>query len=190
MVAAAALLRPLFEERGIVLPDSFRIACGWPLGRQSGTTGRSHAIGQCFAQRASKDGTSEIFVSPELDKAFSVLPVLVHELIHAADDCVSGHRGPFRKMAITVGLHGPMRSTYAGPELRARLNALSTELGPYPHASLDASQAHKKQGTRLIKVVCDRASHGYSCWTTRMWLDEGTPTCVCGSRMSEVTRRR
>ena len=42
----AALLRPLFEEQGMRLPESLRISCGWPLGRRSGGQGRSLAIGQ------------------------------------------------------------------------------------------------------------------------------------------------
>jgi hypothetical protein len=182
------MLRPLFDEKGITLPTSLRIACGWPLGRRLGRQGRSHAIGQCFVQKASSDGSSEIFISPELDNGVTVAAVLVHELIHAADDCRNGHRAPFRKMAIGVGLAGPMRATHAGPELRERLNALCIELGPYPHARLDATLVSRKQGTRLIKVVCNRASCRYSVWTTRTWLDLGTPTCVCGSRMSEIAR--
>jgi len=187
--AAATMLRPSFEEENIVLPASFRIACGWPLGRQRGSRGSSHAIGQCWAQRASKDGCSEIFISPELDDPCAVTAVLVHELIHAADDCQHGHRGPFRKMATAIGLCGPMRSTYAGPDLRERLNVLCGHLGPYPHARLDATQVARKQGTRLIKVVCKRTDCGYSVWTTRMWLDLGTPICVCGSGMSEGWRK-
>ena len=118
--ATATMLRPLFDEKGITLPTSLRIACGWPLGRRLGRQGRSHAIGQCFVQKASSDGSSEIFISPELDNGVTVAAVLVHELIHAADDCRNGHRAPFRKMAIGVGLAGPMRATHAGPEPKAR----------------------------------------------------------------------
>jgi hypothetical protein len=189
LLSAAEMLRPLFEEKEILLPRAFRIACGWPLGRRRGSQGRSHALGQCWPHRASKDGSSEIFISPELDDAIVVLGVQVHELIHAADDCRNGHRGPFRKMALAMGLCGPMRSTEPGPDLRGPLNVLSNQLGPYPHARLDATQRPGKQSTRLIKVVCDRQSHGYAFWTTAMWLDEGTPTCVCGSCMSRVARK-
>jgi len=189
LLAAAELLRPLFVDKGIPLPDAMRIACGWPLGRRRGSPGRSHTIGQCFTRKASGDGTSEIFISPELDDAVTVLGVMIHEFIHAADDCRNGHRGPFRKMALSIGLRGPMRSTRPGPELAERLNDLSKQLGPYPHARLDAAQVPGKQTTRLIKVVCDRQAHGYATWTTRRWLDDGTTTCPCGSSMSEVTRR-
>ena len=113
----------------------------------------------------------------------------MHEFIHAVDDCRNGHKGPFRKMALAMGLCGPMRATHPGPELTERLNVLSDQLGPYPHARLDATEIPGKQSTRLIKFVCNRPGHRYSAWTTRMWLDEGTPTCVCGSKMSEVVRK-
>jgi hypothetical protein len=181
------LLRPLFWDRNIILPDNLRVSCGWP--RAHGRQG-SLAIGQCFARQASRDTTSEIFISPVLDDAVDVGAVLVHELIHAWDDCRHGHRGPFRKAALAVGLQGKMRATTAGPELKERLNALCSHLGPYPHAKLDSSQVAGKQKTRLMKVVCDRNGCNYCFWTTRFHLDRGTPTCVCGSRMSEIARRR
>jgi hypothetical protein len=186
LLCATESIQPLFTEKGIALPEVVRIACGFPRWSR----GASHAIGQCWPHRASGDGASEIFISPALDDPIKVAEVLIHELIHAADDCRSGHRGPFRKMAVAVGLNGPMRATHAGPELRERLNALSARLGPYPHSRLDAHQNPGKQSTRLVKVVCNRPSHGYSLWTTRMWLDEGTPTCPCGSRMSQIARTR
>jgi len=125
-----------------------------------------------------------------LDDAFEVTEVLCHELIHAALDCEDGHGPRFRKLAVAIGLEGPMRSTHAGPELRECLNVLCAELGPYPHARLDPTQGLKKQSTRLIKVVCNRAPNEcFAFWTTRKHLDLGTPTCWCGSTMSEVTRR-
>lgn len=186
--AAVTLLKSLFLDKGIALPDSLRIACGWPLLGQRGGRGQSHRLGQCWRQIASADGASEIFITPEIDDGCNVLQVLSHELIHSADDCRNGHRGPFRKMAIAIGLRGPMRSTHAGPELRERLNGLCRQLGLYPHARLDPTQ-HRKQGTRLIKVICDRPGHRYSVWTTRVWLDVGTPICPCGSTMSEITRK-
>jgi hypothetical protein len=189
LMAASGRLRSLFEEKGFLFPPSLRVSCGWPLRAQRLSRGGSHAIGQCWPQRASEDGSHEIFISPQIDDPCAVLATLVHELVHAADDCQNGHRGPFRKMAISLGLSGPMRSTCAGPELRERLNVLSSHLGQYPHARLDGTQLNKKKATRLIKVVCERSSCRYAFWTTRMWLDVGTPTCVCGSRMSEIARR-
>jgi hypothetical protein len=180
-------LSPVFRQAGIILPAKVRIAPGWPLNRRAGKKTKSEAIGQCWARRCSADGTSEIFVSPVLDDGVEVGATLIHELIHAVDNCEHGHRGPFRKMALAVGLTGKMRATTAGPELKERLNAVIGEIGPYPHARLDADQAQGKQRTRLVKVICRRCK--YAIWTTRMWLDMGTPTCVCGGQMIEVARQ-
>lgn len=172
---------PLFAENGIYLPPNVRAACGWP---RLGGASTKHTIGQCWVTRLSGDNTSEIFISPILENPVEVAAVLVHELIHAADDCRHGHKGPFRRMALAVGLRGPMRSTTPGPELARRLNALCAQIGPYPHARLTDTGNANKQGTRLRKVVCGGC--GYAIYTTRLWLNVGTPTCVCGSRMSEV----
>lgn len=109
-----------------------------------------------------------------------MLDVLVHELVHAADDCRSGHKGAFRRLATAIGLTGRMTATVAGPELAARLHALAEELGPYPHAALDASM-RKKQSTRMLKVVCPDC--GYAVRTTNKWLEIGVPTCPCGTEM-------
>jgi len=48
---------------------------------------------------------------------------------------------------------------------------------------LTHSNAAKKQGCRLLKVVCEC---GCVVRMTRKWLDEvGPPTCGCGSAMVE-----
>jgi hypothetical protein len=187
--SAVENLRLDLLEKEIRLPEKIRVAPGWPL-NTGGARGQSRVVAQCWASQASRDGRSEIFIAPTLDDGLSVTEALCHELIHSADDCKHGHRGPFRQMALAIGLEGPMRSTRAGPALRERLNALCSELGPYPHAALDPTQVVRKQSTRLIKVVCySDPDHCYAFWTTRVHLDVGTPTCVCGGRMVEVTRR-
>lgn len=73
-----------------------------------------------------------------------------------------------------------MRATVAGPELKERLNALSAELGPYPHAGLNLGAGRKKQGTRMLKCVC--GSCGYTARTTGKWIETlGAPLCPCNS---------
>lgn len=67
--------------------------------------------------------------------------------------------------------------------MTARLTELIEVNGPYPHAQLDPSctDGKKKQGTRMIKVVCP--SCGYTVRTTAKWLEVGLPTCPCGEDM-------
>ena len=70
-----------------------------------------------------------------------MLVSLLHELIHAADDCTSGHRGAFAEAATRLGFEGPMTQTPPGIELTAEVITLAEALGPLPHAKLDPATA-------------------------------------------------
>jgi hypothetical protein len=138
-----------------------------------------------------------------------MLVSLLHELIHAADDCASGHKGAFAEAATRLGFEGPMTRTPPGVELTAEVITLAEALGPFPHARLDPTMAdvpapvppagspaptpdpggkvHSgpgKQGTRMIKLTA-AACCGYSVRTTRKWLDQGYPLCPHGQPMNE-----
>lgn len=177
LVAAVEAFEDLFSEIGETIP-SVRVSVGWPGGR-----GRKAAtIGQCWASSASADGIAQVFISPVLEDAAVVLSTLVHEIVHAVDDCESGHRGRFAKMAKALGLVGPMTATTAGDDLAARLAEIADGLGAYPHAALaraaDSAEGPKKQGTRMLKVQCPES--GYIVRTTAKWLEEvGEPLCPC-----------
>jgi len=94
-----------------------------------------------------------------------------------------GHKGKFPRLAKAIGLEGKMTATTAGETLAARLRAMTDAIGPYPHAELTHSNAPKKQGCRLLKVVCEC---GCVVRMTRKWLDEvGPPTCGGGGEMVE-----
>jgi hypothetical protein len=173
-------LRPDFEKIELPLPEKLHISVGFGYGakRESLTI-----LGECWSSRASEDGVNHIFISPEINDAAMVLATLVHELVHAADDCKSGHKGTFAKAAKALGLTGKMTATVAGAELREKLRALAKGIGPYSHATLypmgapilpkaepkdeeaeegaeeapeetPVSSGPKKQGTRMIKVAC------------------------------------
>ncbi|CCQ44630.1 putative uncharacterized protein [Pseudarthrobacter siccitolerans] len=177
LVAAVAALTPLFEELGEKVP-TVRVSVGWP-----GGNGRKNSvIGQCWATGASADKVAQLFISPVLDDAVRVLDVLTHELVHAVDDCQSGHKGRFAKIAKALGLEGKMTATVAGDDLKAKLEEIVEELGEYPHAALANAQGAdgpKKQTTRMMKVECAEGS-GYKARMTRQWLEEfGAPICPC-----------
>jgi hypothetical protein len=177
LVAAIEALRPVFAEVGEDVP-TVRVSVGWPGGRGKKNT----TIGQCWSKAASKDGVAALFISPVLDDASRVLDVLAHEVIHAIDDCQSGHKGRFAKIAKGIGLEGAMTATVAGEALKARLDEMAADLGEYPHAAMvnpAAKQGEPKQTTRMLKVECAEGS-GYLVRMTRKWLDEyGTPSCPC-----------
>jgi hypothetical protein len=179
LATLAHKLRPQFAAYGGTLPDQLRISSGWPARRAVSRHNRH--IGECWARSASRDGTVEIFISPYLEAPLEVGCTLIHELVHAAVGVEWGHQGPFKRLALAIGLKGPMRSTHAGEVLRARLNVLITTLGPYPHARLNPMWQRHKQSTRLHKVMCQAC--GYTARITMRWLERGLPTCPCGTAM-------
>ena len=175
----AQLLGPVFFRAGFQLPANIRFSCGWP-----GCGDRQTRIGECWHSKSSADGTFEIFISPTLSDPLRVGDVLTHELCHAAVGLEAGHGPRFRCSALAVGLSGQMRATVASPALLERLSGFLQVTGPYPHARLTAAdRPTKKDGTRLLKVVCPEC--GYTVRVTRKWLDVGLPVCPCGLEMAE-----
>jgi hypothetical protein len=182
---AVVALKPLFDEIDVELPK-VRVSVGWPS--QGGLKSKGRVIGQCWKTTVATDGVAQMFLSPMLDEPLLLLATLVHELIHAVDDCESGHRGAFAKMARGIGLEGKMTATVAGKELEEKLVGIFMEqLGPFPHAAinfeeLEKERAKTKQSTRMIKLECP--ADGYIVRTTAKWLDSlGAPQCPCGEEM-------
>jgi hypothetical protein len=182
----ASLIAPVFQEAGLTLPPKVRISCGWPSSRAMATAGAtSRTVGQCWPIEASADGNTEIFVSPCIADGGEAAAILVHELCHAVDGNKNGHKAPYRRIALAVGLTGKMTATHAGPELAERLNALCQAIGQYPHATLDLDlSGRKKQGTRMLKLICPEC--GYTVRTTAKWIEAGLPTCPCGPELQQA----
>lgn len=180
LMVAVEKLRPWFAEQEYTVPANVRVSCGWPS--KSALARKSRRIGECWTFEASAAGQFEIFISPALDDSSRVLDVLIHELVHATVGLQAGHKAPFKRCATAMGLEGKMTATVAGEALKVRLNKLIEEVGKYPHGQLDKmTNGEKKQGTRLLKVVCPDC--GYTCRITQKWLDRGVPTCPEGTEM-------
>ena len=96
--SAVLELAPLFAKIGHRIP-ACRVSCGF-----ASTGVKSGHIGQCWSTRSSEDGVNQIFISPSLSAAVTVLDTLVHELVHAVDDCEHKHGKEFKKIAIGIGL--------------------------------------------------------------------------------------
>lgn len=185
--AAVDILRPRFVSVDLPLPEKLRVSCGFPAGS---ARSKGKAIGQCWVRKASESEHAEIFVSPVLAKATRVLDVLLHELIHAGDDCKSGHKGTFKRVAEHFGLEGKMTATVAGDKLNSWLESdIIAVIGEYPHSALCGSptgtSSPKKQSTRLLKAAC--VDCGYTVRVTKKWVEEaGAPLCPCNSEAMEV----
>lgn len=178
---AVGELRPLFKAAGFDVPRKVRVSVGWPGGKNP-----LKVIGQCWASSTAGDGSANIYISPLLEKPDVVLSTLVHELVHAVDDCKSQHKGAFIRIAKSVGLTGKWTATVAGPDLEARLKDTAKVLGKYPHSAVTPATKEVKQTTRMLKLECGQT--GYLVRTTRKWIDElGCPICpCCGAVMEEA----
>lgn len=178
---AVGLMRDrLFHSKGFEVPKEIRISVGFPKGSRGKGV---HSIGQCWAAAASADKHFEVFIHPELVEPTRILDVVAHEIAHVVAGHDAGHGKGFREVATKIGLSGKMTATIAGEDLILVLKDYSAFLGEYPHASLSSERGSgpKKQGTRLLKVLCPDC--GYKVRVTQKWVDIGLPTCVCGADM-------
>ena len=171
LIELATRLEVLLKEHGATLPK-YRVTCGFPS--SGGLSAKNRTIGQCWSPEASADNTTEIIIGITQDEPMRVAGVLAHEMVHAAVGVAAGHRGPFRKLALDIGLEGPMTATTEGEAFKQAVQPMLDEIGNYPHAKLDATK-RRKQGTRMIKASCTAC--GYTVRSTAKWIAIATPTC-------------
>lgn len=168
LLASDLLAQELFAPHGYRVP-SVKVSVGY-----ASTGLRSSAIGQCWSRKSAEDDTNHIFISPSLGTAYEVIDTLTHELVHAVDDCEHRHGKAFRKIALAIGLQGPMRSASAGPALKTRLESLLAKLPPYPHGRLKA--VHRRPASvPPPKAECEAC--GYKVTVPRRFLHLGPPIC-------------
>lgn len=177
--AAAQLADRLFYEEDV---PPLRISVGFPGGGSPKTR-----IAECWSTGSSEDGVNQIFISPIRGEQQSqdILGSLAHEMIHAIDDCNSGHRGNFARIARAAGFLPKLTSSiYRTAELDARLDEILEIVGPFPHAAIvsgRAADAPKTQKSRQLKLECPE--DGYIVRASQKCIDIGVPTCPCGTEM-------
>jgi hypothetical protein len=181
---ATRIISSRFAKLGYPLPSTMHLSIGFPS--RSALAKKNRRIGECWGCELSKDGAAHIFISPLLGDALDVLATLVHEHVHVVAGSKAKHGPRFRKIALAVGLTGKMTSTKPGEELTDYLQSkVLAKLPTFPHAELTATERHKKQSTRLLKVCC--AECGYTARVTRKWVVEvGTPLCPCNEEPMDV----
>jgi hypothetical protein len=167
--AAIVEIAPIFAKAGYAIPVC-KVSCGF-----TSTGVRSGHIGQCWSKKSSSDGVNQIFISPALEDPLEVLDTLVHELVHAVDDCKSGHGEGFKKIATDVGLIGPMRSAGAGQHLKQDLIRIAQALGHFPHARLLIARGASRAGIKRPGAKC--AKCGYEIVMMKRYLQYGPPIC-------------
>lgn len=172
---AIEIFRGTFRDVcGIELPNIIHVSMGLPDGKFGKGT---ETIGQCWATHRSEDGNNHVFICPTLANPVEVLNVLLHELIHVSDDCVSGHRGHFVEVMRMFGLGGKATATTPG-EMEPIFEAMIQHLGEFPHAALSIVKSKKPPTT--IKAVCPNDPDGYHVRISYKWVREaGMPYCGC-----------
>jgi hypothetical protein len=165
--SAVEVLKPIFTEKGYIVPK-VNVSCGFP------STGKDRHIGQCWAKETSEADVNEIFISPKLDDPIEVLDTLVHELVHAVDNCKHSHGAEFKKIALSIGLEGKMRQAAAGEKLKVRLKEMAIALGEYPHKKLKFYTKIRTYKPRP-RAVCKDC--GYQLNIQKKWLHYGPPLC-------------
>lgn len=108
-----------------------------------------------------------------------IAAILAHELVHAAVGISAGHGKAFKRIAIGLGLVGPMRATTPGAAFLAAVAPILATAGSLPYARLDTggeTTRPKEQATRLLKCEFERC--GYTVRIARKWLETiGAPLC-------------
>ena len=176
---AATRLRAIVEAQGASVPP-IRVSVGWSS--RLALSRRKRRVGECWPRETAGEDHAHVFVSPALAEPVEVLATLLHELCHAALRQGTGHKAPFKRLAVACGLTGKMTATVAGPELAAALAALAAELGPFDHHRLDGRR-DAKQSTRLRLWECQCEPPV----KVRVGHDEFDATCNrCGAEFARV----
>jgi predicted hydrocarbon binding protein len=152
-----------------------KVSCSWPGGGSA-----RKRIGECWARKMSQAGVNEIFISPKIEDSTRAVSILMHELAHAVDDCKSGHKAGFVKIAKSIGCVGKPTQMEPPVEVASAIaKVVSDKHGAYPHRGLDLS-SRKKQSTRMIKCECGHCSAVWRMAAKTIAQVEGEMSCpVC-----------
>jgi hypothetical protein len=157
-----------FEQLGYEVPQ-VQISCGFPS-----TGSRSNRIGECWPTSRCSGGMNEIFITPLVDNAEEVLGIIFHELVHAVDDCKSGHGKAFKTIATKIGLTGKMIHAHPGEELSKQVKLMASELGDYPHKRLITKPSSRP---RRERPYAECSECGYRVPMLKKFLEFGPPIC-------------
>ena len=94
---AMEYMRPRFAALGYEIPPvNINVGFG-SSGFRSGT--KKYTLGWCYARRMSAAWINDIYITPLVEESSVALSVLAHELVHAIDDCKSGHGETFKQIS-------------------------------------------------------------------------------------------
>lgn len=152
--AAVVLEEQLFKPVGLSVPRKTVYGVG-PVNGLRGAVSKNKTLGICIPSGMSKTGNIEVVIDISVDDKRQAVETLIHEMLHATDDCKSGHKGHFAKHYKLIGLTGKATATTMTDASWQEIEPCLNRLGDYPHAAVDLSKGRKKQTTRQKKAVCD-----------------------------------
>lgn len=167
LLEAVEKLKPVFKRQGFDVPK-VQVSCGFT------SSGKNRHAGECWSKMATNAAINEIYISPKYDDAIQVMDILVHELVHAVDNCQHKHGKEFKEIALAVGLEGKMRSASAGATLLSELTEIAKTLSPYPHVKLNIPMSTRSYKPRP-KARCSEC--GYEIGIFKKWQHLGAPMC-------------
>ncbi|MGB1086710.1 MAG: hypothetical protein ACPGU8_04010 [Methylophilaceae bacterium] len=186
LIQATDIMRKsLFKPKGYKVPK-VELSISWATRGNRNRKGNAKTLGQCFPKQMHAGGINQIVITPNYDGStikgsLDILGTLVHELVHAVDNCVSGHGKAFKDCATAVGLTGPMRSTGESEELKEYLRKnIIDKLGLFPHKKVTLNGT-KKQTTRNIKVACDCCDFSFRTSRKNLAIMDFEPDCLACS---------
>ena len=182
----------IFKPAGIKVPlKRIKITCGFPP--KGGA--RSNAIGVCYPTHKGMP-FNQLFISPSLGKKDipNLCDTVIHEVIHAVDNCANGHRKAFVEMASACHLEGSaykgrknsFRATRLTKKGKAIVNKIVKKIGTYPHKEFVPFWT--RDSTRMIKLQCTENHPLEPCIArmSRAQIYRGLPFCgVCATTEDE-----
>lgn len=135
---------------------------------------RSSTVGECWPRGASTSDINHIFISPANTSSEGIISTLIHECIHAIDNCEHGHGKEFKSIALKVGFKVPMRSTPASDELKQRIAGILGRIGVYGGSTIIAAHQPRLQKPPA-RAKCPEC--GYTISMLKDFLNVGPPMC-------------
>ena len=185
LIKATTIFRKEWKKLGVTVPTDVQVSCGFPGG---GSVFKR--IGECWPRSRSKAGVNQVFINPTQSASRLVLGILGHELLHAVDDCKSGHTGAFNRNSKAVGFSGGKTSLPSTIDAQRLVEVIISKLGEYPHAALDAQKPKQKKSDGLQKYECEVCEDVL--YTTMKKAELfGAPCCrECGQSMTNAARQK
>jgi hypothetical protein len=113
-------------------------------------------LGQCHSSKKSVGGdVNMITLSTDQGEPIELVHTLLHELLHALDDCHSGHKGRWARWAKQIGIE--MRGHERGPIAEQLVQDTLRAVG-VPKAHVQTVPSSRKAGSSQVRVHCPECS--------------------------------